>query len=141
MEKIVLTENTFFSGAKRSRKNNSGAAEVFQRMREAARESNYDKVHQEAEKFIGKRGNYGTALPVGTLYINYGRTGSSVNLKERFLDIEKGVAVCNYCDDKGRQIEEQLFLSHPDDIFAMRIQSQDLLHADIGWCGEQWRNG
>lgn len=137
MEKIVFTENTFFSGEKNSERNHSGAAEAFQGMREAAQKGDYDRVHQEAEKFIGERGNYGTALPVGALYVNYESTNGSISLKERSLDIEEGVATCDYCDDKGCLIKEQLFLSHPDHIFAMKIQGQAPFHIDIRWCGAQ----
>lgn len=135
-EKIVFTENTFFSGKKEDAAGPKDAA-AFRKMREAAAVDNYEKVHLEARKFIGKRGNYGTALPVGTLYLHYGNENGVVRLAERSLDIGQGIASCRYESGGGFQIEETIFLSHPDHVFAMRIRGERPFDADIRWQGEQ----
>lgn len=135
-EKIIFTENTFFSGKKEDTDGPEDAA-AFRKMREAALRNDYEQVHRAAKRFVGNRGNYGTSLPVGALYIRYGDENGLVRLTERSLDIGKGIAMCRYESDRGFQIEETLFVSHPDHVFGMRIRSAGVFCADIRWKGEQ----
>lgn len=70
-QKIVLSENTFFSGNKSDNNLRVRAKEAFSQMRKYADLGQYDNVHEVAENFIGMRNNYGTNLPLGALIIDY----------------------------------------------------------------------
>lgn len=76
VETLVLTENTFYSGAPGSHNNQPGASKAFYKMRELLKKEDYSAAHREAEKFHGVRGNYGTNLPVGNLMITFLREGA-----------------------------------------------------------------
>ncbi len=121
VNRIDLSQNTFYSGAKEENCQ-EGAAAAFQKMREEAEHGNYQKVHEAAEDFIGKRGNYGTNLPVGSLYIVYGTDQQHVRLKERSLSILNGTARRNIkIEETDTYIEEKIFASNRDHVLAFQI--------------------
>ncbi|MDD3219656.1 MAG: glycoside hydrolase N-terminal domain-containing protein [Lachnospiraceae bacterium] len=70
-EQVLLTEETFFSGRPSEHNNQPGAADAFYQMREEISRGNYAKAHETAKSFIGVRGQYGTNLPVGSMYIEF----------------------------------------------------------------------
>jgi len=121
--KIVLTENTFFSGCKTEDNIRPGAVSAFQKMRRAASENDFAKAHQFAEDFIGIRHNYGTSLPVGELRITYEETV----LISRQLDIHTGIASRELQTKSGSQggasIREECFASHPDHAFFLNMET------------------
>jgi alpha-L-fucosidase 2 len=119
--KIELTENTFFSGEKSDSDNRSGANQAFYRMRELASRGEYDKVHKEAEDFIGIRSNYGTNLPVGHLLVDYGFKPEEAIGYERSLNIRNGMVTSSFWKDSFKY-QEELFLSHPDQILMDHIK-------------------
>ena len=91
-ERIDLSENTFFSGNASLDNNQPHAAEAFFKMREEASREDFAAVHETAKDFIGVRNNYGTNLPVGTLFIETGLEGDKTENYSRSLDLETGVA-------------------------------------------------
>lgn len=117
---IELTENTFFSGEKSLDNNKKHAANAFYEMREQAKQGNYDEIHTIAEKFIGVRKNFGTNLPVGKLFIDYGIEFDKVTSYERSLNIMEGISSCNFMRGNVR-IEEEVLISHPDNIMVCHI--------------------
>ncbi len=123
LEKICLTENTFFSGEAEKEANQNNAAMAFQKMRKAARENDYIKVHQEAAHFIGKRENYGTHLPTGDLWIRY-QCRDGLKEFERGLEIDQGRAWVSRQYGKIRILEE-VRVSHPDKVMMITIDSSE----------------
>ena len=119
-EEIDLTEHTFYSGEAEKTANQEGAAEAFQKMRKAEQTGDYDQVHQEAEKFIGRRENYGTHLPTGKLYIKY-QIEDAVQKYERGLELETGRAWVLRKSDKVR-IFEEIRTSHPDKVLMVSVE-------------------
>lgn len=119
-EEIDLTEHTFYSGEVEKSANQEGAAEAFQKMRKAEQTGNYDQVHQEAEKFIGRRENYGTHLPTGKLYVKY-QIENTVQRYERGLELETGKAWVLREGDEVR-IFEEIRTSHPDKVLMISIE-------------------
>lgn len=120
VNRIDLSQNTFYSGAKEEYCQ-EGAAAAFQKMRVEAERGNYREVHETAEGFIGKRGNYGTNLPVGSLYIAYGTETQHVRLKERSLSILDGIAKRNInIEETDTYIEEKIFASNKDHVLAFQ---------------------
>lgn len=121
--KIVLTENTFFSGEKSVHNNQNNASNAFYEMRKHAIAGEYDKAHEVAEEFIGIRHNYGTNLPVGELNIDYGFRAGSVTGYERKLELMKGIVTSSFMKDASL-FKEEMFISHPDQILV------DSIHLD-----------
>lgn len=111
VERIDLSEVTFFSGRKESNYQ-VGAADAFARMRQAVRIGDYKKSVQESKAFIGVRKNYGTNLPVGQLHIEF---HDIIDLQcTRYiqsLDIESGmveITATYVSDDKNKNHEQSL---------------------------------
>jgi alpha-L-fucosidase 2 len=117
---IILSENTFYSGEKSEQNNQPEAMKAFYDMREAAKQGHYDVVHSLAEQFVGVRENFGTNLPVGTLFIDYGIEGEELTFFERCLNIFNGISSCKF-KRKEEVYEEEIFLSHPDNILVCHI--------------------
>lgn len=126
---IVLTENTFFSGNKSEDNLQKGAAQSFRRMRRAASAGKYDEVHREAEGFIGIRNDYGTNLPAAKLNIMYDGKAAVPDRLRRSLDIRDGIMTRSFClKDRGAGsvfgVAEEYFISHPDSVMMIRIESE-----------------
>ncbi len=125
VNRIDLSQNTFYSGAKEENFQES-ADSAFRKMREEAEHGAYQKVHETAEGFIGKRGNYGTNLPVGSLYITYGTDTQHVKLKERSLSILEGIAKRSIkIEETDVFITETVFASNPDHVLVIQIAGTD----------------
>ncbi len=123
MNRIELSENTFFSGEKSNSNNQKDAYKAFYEMRKLASEGAYDKVHEKAEQFIGVRHDYGSNLPVGKLLLDYGIAEASVTGYERKLDIMNGMTACTFTE-QGHVYKEELFVSHPDNILVQQISME-----------------
>ena len=100
VNRVMLSENTFFSGSRSGSHCRPHAADAFAVMREKAVQEDYQGVHEAAENFIGIRQDYGTNLPVGNLQISYGMPGNAVTLLDRSLDIMTGIAVRHLLSQK-----------------------------------------
>ena len=68
-EKVHLSHLAFFSGSDSLLPYQKNASDAFLKAREAALSGDYEGVSYWTKQFMGKRGNYGTNLPVGTLSI------------------------------------------------------------------------
>ncbi|MDC7289513.1 glycoside hydrolase family 95 protein [Blautia schinkii] len=159
VEKLVLTENTFFSGRRSSQNNQPGASEAFYKMRELLKKEDYAAAHNEAEKFCGVRGDYGTNLPVGSLMITFyeecGAAGrSSVSdsgsdnvpvsgvggtpnndgpeFYERSLDYHEGIARSSFCLGQTR-VNTETFASHPHHVLVWHMESTHPLDMSVGF--------
>lgn len=120
-EKINLTENTFYSGEAAHEANQRGAADAFFRMRQADAQGEFDNVHKEAEKFIGRRESYGTHLPTGDLCVSC-QVNENLTEYERGLDIASGKAWVIRADGTVRIIEE-IWVSQPDKVMILCMRS------------------
>lgn len=142
--KILLSENTFFSGAPYQDNCKQDAAHSFYKMRRAALNGDYKKVHEYAEGFIGRKNDYGTNLPVGNLMIDYGCGRYPVTLSYRKLRIDCGIAERKIVlsDDRNTEIKEEVFTSNRKKClvhsaessvaFDCSIRLTELTHGKIG---------
>jgi len=121
-ERILLSENTFFSGGPSEGNNRPGAPESFRRMGELLGENRHGEAAREAENFIGIRGNYGTNLPLGDLSITDGSPGEPVSGYSRELDLREGVALCSYLSGHVR-VERTSFLTAGENLLVHRIRT------------------
>ena len=126
-ERIDLSENTFFSGNADTENNQKGAAEAFKKMREYATKEDFVAVHEEAKKFIGVRGNYGTNLPVGSLWIHTGILPENVENYEQSLNLETGVVSSSWDMALGGdfcRVQTRAFASHVHKMFCYEIKAE-----------------
>ena len=119
-EIVELSHGAFFSGSGNEDPYPEKGAEAFAAARQAALEGNYGEVYRQTGKLMGNRGNYGTNLPVGKLYISM-QGQQSVAGYGRFLDLDRGIAGCSYGEEENRHLREA-FTSHEDHIFACRLE-------------------
>lgn len=119
-EIVELSHGAFFSGSGNVDPYPEKGAEAFTAARKAAREGDYEEVYRQTGRLMGKRGNYGTNLPVGKLYI--GIEGQPpVSDYGRYLDLDSGIAGCIYGSGENRHLREA-FTSHEDHVFACRME-------------------
>lgn len=122
-ERIDLSENTFFSGNADEKNNQPGAADAFQKMRQAACEEDFDEVHRLAEDFIGVRRNYGTNLPVGYLEIETGLSEGEAKNYARALNLETGVVTSEW-ENCGQRIQTRAFASHVHRMLCYEMKTE-----------------
>lgn len=132
VERLVLTENTFYSGRRSSGNNQPGAKEAFYRMRELLKAGDYKAAHKEAERFHGIRNDYGTNLPVGDLTISFGEQKKPVEY-ERSLDYGKGIAQ-TYCRTQDMQLCTETFASHPGHALVWHMESSRPADLSVKFC-------
>lgn len=116
-DRLDLSENTFFSGNKSEEDNQAGASEAFYKMREQTAAGDYAAALETSHEFYGKRGNYGTNLPVGQILITRMDELSETSGYERSLDLENGIASSRYMQN-GEQVSRQAFASHPHNVIV-----------------------
>lgn len=119
-EIVELSHGAFFSGSGNVDPYPEKGAEAFAASRKAALEGDYEEIYRQTGRLMGKRGNYGTNLPVGKLHI--GIEGQSpVSDYRRYLDLDRGIAGCSYGNVRNRHLREAL-TSHEDHVFACRME-------------------
>ena len=152
VNRIVFSENTFFSGCYQEQNLQPYAAQAFREMRKASSRGDYAALHRAAQHFIGVRNSYGTNLPVGELQIRYGEaTQETGQLRLRRLEIEEGIA-SRKLEVAGRNgelsmVREECFCSHPEHAFVLRMHTEDkpvsmqIAFADATGYGQTTCNG
>lgn len=115
-EKIILNEDTLWSGYPEKQLNTKGAYKYLPELREAI----FSFDHKRAKE-IANRDFHGhwteSYLPFGNLIIDYMSEISSKNYK-RTLDISRGVAVVSTKD-----ITETVFVSHPHQLIVVNLKA------------------
>ncbi|MDO4276376.1 MAG: glycoside hydrolase N-terminal domain-containing protein [Eubacteriales bacterium] len=123
-EEINLSHNTFYSGEPGVFGNQVEASGSFALMREKVRSGEYYQAEEIQKRFIGRRENYGTNLPVGKVILE--RSGAEVNSVEsykRTLEMETGMgsALTELKGEEG-DYEAECFASHPRNAFFYKGQ-------------------
>lgn len=121
-EVIDLTDVTCFSGEASTENNTEGAPEHFNKARKALLNKDYDNAKQHINRFIGKRLNYGTNLPLGHLLIQTGQPLQVFNNYTRFLQLDSAVSSVAYSIE-GTRFEHSAFMSNPHQILVIKIIS------------------
>lgn len=120
-EKLHLSHLTFFSGSDLVNPYQDNAPAAFQKAREAALAEDYESVSYWTKQFMGKRGNYGTNLPVGILSIKSERKSCGQEEYVRSLDIMNGIFSCEGKNEMG-MLRREAFSSYPDRVFAYLLE-------------------
>ncbi|KAH0832476.1 hypothetical protein AYO21_05159 [Fonsecaea monophora] len=130
---LLLNEITFWSGKPYEPQSQYGGKATINEMRERYVQKNHQAVQTLAEKWLQpSKGNFGTNLGVGRLKIEHSLSagvpqGTIEKRKfERGLRLDEGIGWASYAlDDPGTQISRELFISHPHQVIAMRISTNN----------------
>ena len=119
-EKIMLNEDSIFSGGPRKR-NNPSALQNLQKVRDLL----FDEKIEEAEAivldaFCGTPVNQRHYMPLGDLSITH-LDGGDAEYKTRSLDLETAVSNCSFTLN-GKNICRDVFCSEPDGVLAVWIR-------------------
>lgn len=127
-EVVELSELTFFSGSDTVYPYRENAAETFERMRRAAKEADWESVTELTRQYMGVRGNYGTNLPAGSLYLDFEHHGRVTGYR-RSLDLDRGLVRVGFAENgsgKGKiwHVDREAFCSHEDRVFAYLLEDK-----------------
>ncbi|MCQ2274059.1 MAG: glycoside hydrolase family 95 protein [Bacteroidales bacterium] len=119
VDSISLNDITLWTGEPDCVKIDSAAcAKALKEVRSALWRENYAKAN-EMQK--GLQGHYSENYqPLGTLYIEYDRSGSQINDYHRSLDLGKAIVQNSYLVD-GERFESHYFCNHPDNVMAVQL--------------------
>jgi len=115
-----LSENTCWSGQAEDDNLDPSAGEWMAEARALLLARKYDEAHRALEHCVGRKGNYGTQLPMGRLIA---AVEGNVISSTRSLDLMSGVLADELRMDGGIVTRES-FLSHPDRALFVRIDAQ-----------------
>ena len=97
VETLALNESTFWSGAPDSTQNNPAGREHLPAMRRLLFAGEYRQaVDLISRHLLGRRGNYGSHLPVGDLLLEMHHDGGEVHGYRRELDLDQAAATVTY---------------------------------------------
>lgn len=123
-EKIILNEDTLWSGYPDKQLNTKGAYKYLPALREAIFSGNHKKAAEIANRDF--HGHWTESyLPFGNLIIEYTSKISSKNYK-RTLDISKGIATVS-----SNGITETVFVSHPHQLIVINLKSETPFSCNI----------
>lgn len=121
-ERIALNESTFWSGAPGDGHENPGATEHLDEIRALFFAGDYAKAQDLCRRhLLGRKGNYGTHLPVGNLLLRFEHGGVAARDYRRSLSLDEAVASTSYTVD-GTRYTREAFVSHPDGVLILHIE-------------------
>lgn len=122
-ETIILSEATFISGQEDRTVYREEAAACFEEMKEESLKQNHKVVKELTKKFMGKRENFGTNLPVGKIEIDFNKMNNPTNY-HRQLNLNEGICSVMIESNEHEVIREG-FSSYVDRLFCYHIQSTE----------------
>ena len=117
-EVVALSHIAFYSGCPDEDQADPAAPEAFRLAREAAARGDYTGADRQVERFMGRKEQYGTSMPVGTLTISQ-NLGAWRDYR-RSLDMDEGIMCLSVTHAGGTQ-RRTCFCSHPDQAFLLRV--------------------
>jgi alpha-L-fucosidase 2 len=122
-ERLALNESTFWSGAPDPTHDNPAGREHLAEIRHLLFDGQYRKaVALISRHMLGRRGNYGTHLPVGDLLLQMRHEEGEVRDYRRELDLDQAVAAVSY-SIAGVRFTREIIASHPDHVIAVRLSA------------------
>ena len=124
-ERVALNESTVWSGAPSDRHDNRGAREHLAEIRQLFFAGQYMEARDLCAKhLLGRRGSYGTHLPMADLLLEFHHPNGAVTDYRRQLDLAEGVARVEYAIGGVRFVRETL-ASNPDNVLAIRLTCEE----------------
>lgn len=118
-EKIFLNDATLWSGEPVSPNPNPETYKAVNEIRDALKQEEYQLADKLQRKLQGPYSQ--SYMPLGTLNIDFKNSGSYTDYY-RELDISKAMAKVSY-KSNGVKFTREYFISHPDQIMAIRLLS------------------
>ncbi|OQV09368.1 Glycosyl hydrolase family 65, domain-containing protein [Cladophialophora immunda] len=133
VDTLLLNEVTFWSGQPYEPQSQYGGKAAINEMRELYIQKDHQAVQALAEKWLQPpKGDFGTNLGVGRLKVEYSLAGEVTASKgkfERGLRLDEGIGWASYTSaDSGTRISRETFVSHPHQVIAMRISTNNETH-------------
>lgn len=121
VERIALNESTFWSGAPDDSHDNPAAREHLAEIRRLLFAQEFRKAVSLIEQHVlGRRGNYGTHLPVGDLLLEMRHPEGEARDYRRELDLDEAIASVTYSIG-GVRFRREVLASHPGQVMAVRL--------------------
>ena len=128
-ERIQLNEESVWAGSPVNN-NNPGAKSHLKEIQTAIFNGDYKSARDLSNKYlVGTPPNVRSYQPLGDLRINFHWKGEATNYK-RSLNIQTGIAKTEYKID-GNTIVQEVFVSAPQNIMVISIQSEKPFDADM----------
>jgi alpha-L-fucosidase 2 len=122
-ERLALNESTFWSGAPDQSHDNPSARAYLPEIRTLLFAGQYRKaVDLISRHLLGRRGNYGTHLPVGDLALRLRHEEGDVRDYRRELDLDQAIATVSYSLG-GVRFTREVIASHSDSVIAVRLRA------------------
>lgn len=123
-ERFDLSELTFFSGnASSALDSGPHSQEAYPKLREKLLQQQYEETPDLVEQMLGRKGNYGTNLPVGSVFLRLHPSGIQAQEYQTVLSFSSAILQTDYRIG-NIQWERTSFLSNADKIFVVRIRSE-----------------
>ena len=113
-QRILLSHCAFYSGRAEPDPADGGCAEAFRLARAAALREDWAEADRQTDRFMGRKGSYGTSLPVGTLVL---REEGVEAVADQRLDMREGVLHITRGSLTG-----ELCCSHPDGMLLVHLR-------------------
>ena len=135
-EKIDLSELTFFSGEKSLNNITGSKADDVQQVKNLLQNKDYQKASMQQEKLLGNKLNYGTNLPVGSLYLDFDGLDNGAKDYRNELDLSTAVLKTTYQYNRTAY-KRTSFVSNPDQLFIMKIEAdrENAICMKLSWDG------
>ncbi len=120
-ERLALNESTFWSGEPSTEHENPGAREHLGEIRTLLFRKEFPRaIELIGAHVLGRRGNYGTHLPVGDLFVRLQHADRVVSGYRRELGLGDAISRVEYSTG-GVQFTREALASHPDKVIALRL--------------------
>ena len=120
IDRIQFSEGTFWSGEASDDNVVPGSAAKVREIRALLVGGGFVEAEMLAENIIGRKLNYGTNLPFGTLTISLDHGGDVVDGYRRQLALDEGISTTVYQSD-GRTYTREVFASYPDQVLVVHL--------------------
>ena len=121
-ERAQIDESTFWSGCAAEDNDRPGMKELGDKLRRLLLEKRFDEADRLGHDYIGKKGNYGACLPVGTLITRLDASAGEAVAYQRSLDLNTAVAETRFRLGNMVFVRES-FVSNPDRVFVQRTEA------------------
>jgi alpha-L-fucosidase 2 len=118
-DKIYLNDITLWSGGPVDPYMNPDAHTHLPAVREALKNEQYQLADSLNRKIQGSFSQ--SYAPLGTMFLNFRHTGNTENYR-RTLDLASGISTVSY-EMAGTTFKREYFISHPDQVMAIRLSS------------------
>ena len=120
VERIALSETTFWSGDPALDNNPPGSPAIFQQVRQHLLNREIDAANTLARKLEGRKLNYGTNLPFGNLRLFFSQMTLEERDYRRTLNLDEAVATVQYGIDQA-QYQREVFVSAVHQVMVIRL--------------------